>query len=113
MNMNPLSALTRCGTARLLNDPEVRALCIRMMAEMQDCGRMLGLHCAMTAEQRIAVTQRLGDFRTSMLADVKAGRPLELEPQLGAVVEIAERLAVPAPYCRAILGLARLLGAPA
>ncbi len=109
MNMNPLSALARSGTARLLADPEVRTLCIRMMEEMQACGRMLNLHSTMTPGQRIAVTQRLGDFRTSMLADAEAGRPLELEPQLGAVVEIAERLVVPAPYCRAILGLARLL----
>jgi 2-dehydropantoate 2-reductase len=112
MNMNPLSALARCGTARLLADAEVRTLCIRMMEEMQECGRILNLNSAMTAGQRIEVTRRLGDFRTSMLADVEAGRPLELEPQLGAVVEIAGRLAVPTPYCRAILGLTRLLSAP-
>jgi ketopantoate reductase len=57
-------------------DPDVRALCMRMMEEMQHCGR-----------------------------------PLELAPQLGAVVEIADRLGVPAPFCRSILGLARLLSA--
>ena len=61
--------------------------------------------------ERIAVTQRLGDFRTSMLADVEARRPLELAPQLGAVAEIAQRLDVPAPFVRSILGLTRLLSA--
>lgn len=109
MNMNPLSALTRSGTARMLADPDVRTLCVRMMEEMQQCGRLLGLACSMTASERIDVTRRLGDFRTSMLADVEAGRSLELAPQLGAVVEIAGRLGVPVPYCRSILGLARLL----
>jgi 2-dehydropantoate 2-reductase len=108
MNMNPLSALTCSGTAGLLADADVRALCLAMMEEMRACGLQLGLAGDMSAQERIAVTQRLGDFKTSMLADLEAGRPLEYLPQLGAVVEIAERLAQPAPYCRAILGLTRL-----
>jgi len=108
MNMNPLSALTRAGTGALLADPEVRGLCLAMMEEMRACGQRLGLVGEVTAQERIAVTQRLGDFKTSMLADLEAGRPLEFMPQLGAVVEIAERLGEPAPYCRAILGLTRL-----
>ena len=109
MNMNPLSALTRCGTAKMLADPDVRDLCVRMMEEMQSCGQRLDLQMGMTPAERIAVTQRLGDFRTSMLADLEAGRALELAPQLGAVAEIAHRLDIPAPFVRAILGLARLL----
>ncbi len=111
MNMNPLSALTRCGCATLLDDPQVHELCLRMMEEMRACGTALGLELDMSAEQRIAVTRRLGNFQTSMLADARAGRALELAPQLGAVVEIAARLGLDAPYCRAILGLARLLSA--
>jgi len=109
MNMNPISALTRCGTEKMLSSSEVRELCSRMMEEMQACGRQLGLELAMTPAQRIAVTQRLGNFKTSMLADLEAGRALELGPQLGAVVEIADRLGVPAVFCRSILGLSRLL----
>ena len=109
MNMNPLSALTRCGTSAMLASAEVRALCLAMMEEMQACAGSLGLRTSMTAAQRIGVTQRLGDFKTSMLADLEAGRALELEPQLGAVAEIAQRLDIPAPFVRAILGLTRLL----
>ena len=109
MNMNPVSALTRCGTAKILADEDVRELCVRMMEEMQECGRRLGLQIALTPAERIAITQRLGDFKTSMLADLEAGRALELGPQLGAVAEIAQRLAVPAPFVRSILGMARLL----
>jgi 2-dehydropantoate 2-reductase len=111
MNMNPLSALTRSGTARILADADVRELCVRMMEEMQVCARRLDLQMSMTPAERIAVTQRLGDFKTSMLADLEAERPLELAPQLGAVAEIAQRLDVPAPFLRAILGLTRLLSA--
>jgi len=81
------------------------------MEEMQHCGERLNLSSKVTALERIAVTGRLGNFRTSMLADLEAGRDLEYAPQLGAVVEIAERLDVPTPNCRAVLGLIRLLSA--
>jgi 2-dehydropantoate 2-reductase len=109
MNMNPLSALTRSGTGTMLDDDDVRALCIHMMEEMQRCGERLGLGADISAEQRIGITRRLGNFKTSMLADLESGRSLELGPQLGAIVEIAARLDIPAPFCRAVLGLARLI----
>jgi 2-dehydropantoate 2-reductase len=108
MTMNPLSALTRCGTSKMLANDDVRALCIRMMEEMQLCAQKLNLAVAMSPAERIAVTQRLGDFKTSMLADMEAGRALELDPQLGAVVEIAGLLDIPTPFLRIVLGLTRL-----
>jgi 2-dehydropantoate 2-reductase len=108
MTMNPLSALTRCGTMKMLANADVRELCVRMMEEMQLCARQLDLAVAMTPAERIAVTQRLGDFKTSMLADMEAGRALELDPQLGAVVEIAGLLGIPTPFLRAVLGLTAL-----
>jgi 2-dehydropantoate 2-reductase len=111
MTINPLSALTRSGTAKLLANAEVRELCIRMMEEMQLCAQPLNLKLAMSAAERLEVTLRLGDFKTSMLADLEAGRPLELEPQLGAVVEIAQRLNVATPFLRSVLALTRLISA--
>jgi 2-dehydropantoate 2-reductase len=108
MTMNPLSALTRCGTSKMLANDDVRELCIRMMEEMQLCAQKLNLAVAMSPQERIEVTQRLGDFKTSMLADMEAGRPLELDPQLGAVVEIAHLLGISTPFMRSVLGLTRL-----
>jgi 2-dehydropantoate 2-reductase len=109
MTMNPLSALTRRGTSDMLADADVRALCIRMMEEMQRCAVRLNLAVEISPQERIGVTQRLGNFKTSMLADLEAGRPLELDPQLGAVVEIARLLEIPTPFLCAVLGMARLL----
>jgi 2-dehydropantoate 2-reductase len=107
MTMNPLSALTRCSTGKMLANAEVRELCVHMMNEMQLCAQRLNLGVAMSAAERIAVTQRLGDFKTSML-DMEAGRPLELDPQLGAVVEIARLLDIPTPFLSMVFGLTRL-----
>lgn len=109
MNMNPLSALTRATTGRLLDDPDLQQLALHMMEEMATCGARIGLPFSMSAAERMAVTRKLGDFKTSMLQDVESGGALEYLPQLGAVVEVARRLDVPAPYCSAVLGLIRQL----
>jgi len=108
MSMNPLSVLARAETAAMLTDPDVRGLITRLMLEMQGLGDRIGLPIGMTPEDRMALTARLGSFKTSMLRDAEAGRPLEIDPLLGAVVEIAERLGEDVPFMRGVLGLLRL-----
>jgi 2-dehydropantoate 2-reductase len=112
MSLNPLSALTRRGISTMLANADVRELCLHMMEEMQLCAQQLNLGVAISAAERLEVALRLGDFKTSMLADLEAGCPLELDPQLGAVVEIAGRLNIHAPYLRSVLGLTRLASPP-
>ena len=57
----------------------------------------------------LARTALLGAQRTSMLQDVDAGRPLETEAILGAVVEIADRVGADVPVTRHLYALVRLL----
>jgi 2-dehydropantoate 2-reductase len=109
MTMNPISALTRAGLTDILADPLLRDLVAGMMREMEAVGRPLGLPLPMSVEDRMAVTARLGNVRTSMLQDLEARRPLEIEPILGAVVELAGRVGVAAPLSRSVVGLARQL----
>lgn len=45
----------------------------------------------------------------SMLQDLEAGRPMELEAVVGAVVEMGERLAGPMPTTRTVHACPRLL----
>ena len=44
-----------------------------------------------------------------MLQDVEAGRPLELEAVVGAVVELAERLGLPMPSTLAVYACTKLM----
>jgi 2-dehydropantoate 2-reductase len=108
MTMNPLSVLTGATTGRMLDDPGVRGLIRTMMLEMQALGARIGLALDMTPEGRMDITRKLGDFKTSMLRDTEAGRGIEIEPILGALVEIADRLAEPVPNLRSVLGLVRV-----
>ncbi|MCX7892516.1 MAG: 2-dehydropantoate 2-reductase [Burkholderiales bacterium] len=110
MTMNPVSALTGATADRILDDPLVRGFMVRAMEEAAAIGSRIGCAIGETAEARIAVTRKLGAFKTSMLQDVEAGRPIELDALVAAVREIGARAGVPTPTIDALLGLARLFG---
>ena len=109
MTTNPISALTGATTDRILDDPLVHAFMLRAMAEAAAIGARIGCPIEQSGEQRMVVTRQLGGFRTSMLQDAAAGRPLELDALVGAVHEIGSRLGVEAPNIGALLGLTRLM----
>jgi 2-dehydropantoate 2-reductase len=108
-SMNPVSAIVRRSAHGLLGDARLCELLRALMAEFARVGDRLGLELPMSVDERLAVTAKLGDFRTSMLVDVEAGRPLEVEGLLGVVVELAERLCEPVPASRAVYALARTI----
>jgi 2-dehydropantoate 2-reductase len=107
MNMNPVSALTRLTAKPILADPRLSELVRGMMTEFAELGDRIGLKLPMSVDERLVVTRRLGDFRTSMLNDLEAGRPLEVEGLLGVVVEMADKIGHPVPMSRAVHALAR------
>jgi 2-dehydropantoate 2-reductase len=110
MTMNPVSALTGATIDRILGDPLVRSFCSAAMQEAAAIGARIGCRVAQSPEDRHAVTAKLGAFRTSMLQDVDAQRPIELDAVLAVVYEIGQRLGEPTPHIAALLGLSRLFG---
>lgn len=111
MTMNPISALTGALADRILDDVLVRAFMLSVMAEARETGRRIGCPIAETGEDRIKVTRKLGAFKTSMLQDVEAGRPLEIDALLAAPREIAQRAGVETPFMDVLHGLVRLFAA--
>ena len=108
MTMNPVSAITAATIDRVLADPLVRAFCSAAMAEAAAIGQRIGVPIEQDAEDRHAVTAKLGVFKTSMLQDVEAGRPIELDAVVTAVQEIGRALGLSTPNVDALLGLTRL-----
>ncbi len=108
LTMNPVSAITGATIDRMLGDPLVRSFCTQAMEEAALIGQRIGCPVTQTPEDRHAVTQKLGAFKTSMLQDVEAGRPIELDAIVGAVHEIARRLDMATPSIDALFGLTRL-----
>jgi 2-dehydropantoate 2-reductase len=58
----------------------------------------------------MAGAEKVGEHKTSMLQDLEAGRPMELEALVGAVVELGDRVGLPMPYTRTVYSCAKLLG---
>ena len=110
MTMNPVSALTGATTDRLLDDDLVRTFCAGAMREAAAVGARIGCDVRESADDRQAVTRRLGVFKTSMLQDVEASRTLELDALVGAVREIGRRVGIATPMIDALFGLTRLFG---
>ncbi|MDP9112254.1 MAG: 2-dehydropantoate 2-reductase [Acidobacteriota bacterium] len=107
---NPISALTRATLARMARDPEVGPVVRNIMSEVQAVAEKMGIEMPISIEQRIAGAEKIGEHKTSMLQDLEAGRPMELEAVVGAVVELGERLGVAMPHTRTVYACSRLLG---
>jgi 2-dehydropantoate 2-reductase len=106
---NPISALTGATLAGMARDPEVSQLVRALMAETESVARKVGIELPITIDQRIAGAAKVGEHKTSMLQDLEAGRPLELDAIVGAVLELGDRLGVPMPHTRAVYACAKLL----
>jgi 2-dehydropantoate 2-reductase len=108
LTTNPVSALTGATADRIIDDPLVKAFCIAAMTEAARIGERIGCKVDQTPEERHELTRKLGAFKTSMLQDAEAGKPLELDAIVGAVRELGERVGVPTPSIDALFGLTRL-----
>ena len=107
--INPLSALTRASADKILADPASRGWMLEGMTELAAVGAAIGCPISESGEDRMAVTARLGAFKTSMLQDVEAGRPIELEALLGAPREIAGRHGIATPALDRLYGVTKLM----
>ena len=108
MTVNPISALTGATTDLILDDELVRDFISRVMLEAREIGARIGIPIEQQPQDRHQVTRKLGAFKTSMLQDVEAGRPVELDALVTVVKEIGALVQVPTPFTDALLGLARL-----
>lgn len=106
---NPLSALTRATLVEIVRFDGTREIATHVMKEMGELASRLGIDLGISIEQRLEGAASVGEHKTSMLQDVEAGRPLELESIVGAVVELADKLKVEVPYTRTLYSCTKLL----
>jgi 2-dehydropantoate 2-reductase len=108
-SFNPVSALTRATLVQMVRDPDVCAVIRNIMQEVEAVSHKLGMELPISIEQRIAGAEKVGEHKTSMLQDLEAGRPMELEALVGAVVELGERVGLPMSYTKTVYACTRLL----
>ena len=80
-----------------------------IMQEVEALSNKLGMELPVSIDQRMAGAEKVGEHKTSMLQDLEADRPLELEALVGAVVELGERVGLAMPYTRTVYSCTKLL----
>jgi len=109
LSLNPISALTHATLEQICRFPATRALAATLMQEGQAVAEALGVRFKISLEQRLAGAEAVGAHKTSMLQDVEAGRALELEALVGAVIELGRITGTPTPQLGAIYAATQLL----
>jgi 2-dehydropantoate 2-reductase len=106
---NPISVLTGGTLEELARHPETSRVIRDIMTESEAVAGQLGIELPISIDQRLAGAEKVGAHKTSMLQDYEAGRPMELEAVVGAVVELGDRLGVPMPATRAVYACVKML----
>lgn len=109
LSFNPISALTHATLVEICQFSETRRLSTEMMKEAQDIAHKLGISFRHTIEQRLAGAEKVGAHKTSMLQDVEAGRSIEVEALVGAIIELGRLTGTPTPAIDAVYACVKLL----
>lgn len=107
VSFNPVSALTHETLDVIANDPETRAIVKAMMLEAHEIGERLGVDFRVDVERRINGAGKVGAHKTSMLQDLEAGRPMEIDALVSAVQEMGRILGVATPTIDVVLALVK------
>lgn len=107
LSFNPVSVLTMGTLVDLATDAGTRRVIRAMMEEARAVAQALGVTFAVDADERIGMAAKVGAHRTSMLQDVEAGRPTELEALLGVVLELAEIVKIGTPSSQLVYDLCK------
>ncbi len=108
LSFNPISALTHATLDVLCTDTGTRAVARAMMVEAQEIAEKLGVKFPIAVDKRIDGGAAVGAHRTSMLQDLDAGRPMEIDALVSAVQELGQLTQTPTPTIDTVLALIRL-----
>ena len=62
----------------------------------------LGVRMGISLEQWIEGAEKVGAHKTSMLQDIEAGRPTEVDAIVGSVAELGRLVQIPTPHIDAV-----------
>jgi len=106
--LSPISALTHATLEQVVGDPATRAVCLAMMSEGRAVGERIGVKFRVDAQRRLDGAGAVGAHRISMLLDVLHAKPMEIDPIVTVVQEIARRLQLPTPTIDVVAALIKL-----
>jgi len=106
---NPLCAITQSSPGHIVASPQAEAMVRQLIGEGRAVAHRLGMPVQVNEDQEIQRVRQNLTQQPSMLQDVRAGRPLEVDAIVNSVVELAELTSVPVPGLRHVASLLEVL----
>lgn len=105
-----MTAVTRSPIGPIRDTPATWEMYVDAVQEIYQVARARGVNLEADAVERtLALVQGLPpNIKSSTLADVEQGKPIEVETFSGAVVRLGRELGVPTPVHRAIYAILKL-----
>lgn len=103
--LNPLSVITGSDIGSMLFTPESRSTLINGLTEAYAVAVASGTRPVLTPHERLSRMEKdvaRHQVRTSMLQDLSAGKALEIDAIVGAVLELARQRAISTPTLDAL-----------
>ena len=107
-SFNPVSALTGASLDKIAEDPDTRKLVAEIMSECKQVGEALSIRFAVSIEDRINGAGKIIGHKPSTRQDIEMGRPLEIDPLVTALIEIANQLQIDTPSLAGVAALLKL-----
>ena len=108
---NPISVLGGgADTRTMVENPESLELTRQVMEEVCTIAEAAGHPLpAGVVQENIDGTRRMAPYKSSMLVDFEAARPMEVEAILGSGLKVARRHGISAPHIETLYGLLKLV----
>ena len=103
-----VSVLTGRTMGEIRGEPALLGTLTRLMRECLDVAHAWGVEIEDNIDAELAKGVSAPHHKTSMLQDYEAGRPLELDPIVTAVIELGRRRQVPVPTIESLWALTRI-----
>lgn len=107
VSFSALAVLTGAPLAPLVTDPAIRTTARRIMEEAQAVAEALGIRFPITIDQRMENSANMGAHKTSILQDLEAVRPMEVDAMIGSVIEAGRIAGVETPLTDMVYALVR------
>jgi 2-dehydropantoate 2-reductase len=105
-SFNPVSVLTRLNTQQLLANSNIRILLKNIMQEIIDLAKIDGFNLDQSLiDKNFYLTEKMKPYKTSMLLDFEANRPMEIESIIGNAINFAKNNSIKTPYLSSIYAL--------
>lgn len=107
-SFNPVSALTGASLDKIAEDPFTRKIVRDIMQECMEIGERLSIRFAVSIEDRINGAGKIIGHKPSTRQDIEMGRPLEIDPLVTVLIELAQHLNIETPNLTSVSSLLKL-----